>query len=334
MQYTTLGRSGLRASRLCLGTMNFGNSVSEEEAFKIMDCAREAGLNFFDTADLYGKNWGDTETVIGKWFAKGGGRREDTVLATKCYFGLGGSANPNDESCLSGYKIKRRLEQSMKRLGTDHVELYLMHKPDPLCPVDELVETYQSLVYRGLIDYVGSCSFTAYDLCRFQYESEKHHFFGLACEQHGYNLLNRKMEVEVAGAAQKLGIGITIYTPQCGGLLGNNVFNPRPGSRSDAFKLDEDSTAMLKKYHALCSDIGQTPSHVALAWVMSNPAVTCPLVGVSSAAQLEDNIYVMENVKLSQEVLDALDEIFPPIPEFNYLRYKKETPAYVGHNKV
>lgn len=325
MEYVKLGRSGLRVSRLCLGTMNFGNTVSEKESFKIMDCAREAGLNFFDTADLYGgpAGWGATEEIIGRWFAQGGGRREDIILATKCFWGPGGTANPNDGNCLSGYKIRRQLAASMKRLQTDHVELYLMHKRDPQCPVEELVDTYQSLVYRGLIDYVGSSGFSAYELCEFQKESEKRNFFGLICEQHGYNLLNRGMETEVIRAATQMGIALTIFTPQCGGMLGNHVFTPRPGSRTSTFQLDEELTQRLKRYHALCAEIGETPSHVALAWVLQNPAVSCPLCGVSSVEQLEDNIHVMEDIRLSAETMKALDDIFPPPATFNYLKYKK-----------
>lgn len=327
MKYTNLGRSGLRVSRLCLGTMNFGMTTDEKEAHKIMDCAREAGINFFDTADMYGgkSGTGASETMIGNWFAKGGGRREDTVLTTKCFFAIRAGNDPNEANGLSGYKIRRHLENSLQRLQTDRVELYLMHHPDPTADWVDLLDTLQAAVYHGKVDYIGTSNRTAFELAQVQNLANQRHFFGLACEQHCYHMLERTLEIELARAVKELGIGLTTFSPMGGGLFGNKIFDPLPDSRSAAWNLNEKITGQLKQYHQLCSDIGETPARVALAWVLHNPVVTAPLIGVRTAEQLEDSIRALE-IELSPEFLAKIDEIFPPHKKFDRRPLMKAMP--------
>jgi aryl-alcohol dehydrogenase-like predicted oxidoreductase len=298
--------------------MNFGNTVDEKTAHEVMDYAREVGINFFDTANMYGgkSGWGACETMIGNWFAKGGGRREDTVITTKFGGKISESKNPNEEPGVSLYKMRRHLEASLKRLKTDHVEIYMTHGQRP-SNWREIMEAAQALVYGGKIDYFATNGLPEFELALAQNEAEKRGFLGIAYEQHAYSLLNRGVELGFLDAIGRLGIGLTILSPQNGGLLSSGVFE------MPNINLDEETEARLKKYHALCSDIGHKVSHVTLAWIMCNPNVTCPLIGVETIQHIEDNLKALE-IKLADDVLKAIDEIFPPINiGFNFQKYFK-----------
>lgn len=222
MQYTYLGQSGLRVSRLCLGTMNFGVDTDEKEAFRILDAALDAGINFIDTANIYGwgENSGRTEEIIGKWFSQGGGRRERTVLATKVYGDMNDDHDgPNREAGLSAYKIRRHLEGSLRRLQTDHIELYQMHHVDRNVHWNELWSAFETAVSQGKIGYVGSSNFAGWDIAVAQGEAKARGILGLVSEQHKYNLLCRLPELEVLPASKALGLGVIPWSPLDGGCL-------------------------------------------------------------------------------------------------------------------
>jgi aryl-alcohol dehydrogenase-like predicted oxidoreductase len=313
MQYTYLGRTGVKVSRICLGTMNFGPLTEEKDAFRIMDAAIDAGINFFDTANVYGwehKGW--TEEIIGRWFALGGGRREKIVLATKVY----GSMNdpndfPVDDSGLSAYKIRRHLESSLQRLQTDHIELYQMHHVDERTSWDELWGAFEILVQQGKVIYVGSSNFAAWHLVKAQAAAKARNFLGLVSEQHKYNLLCRLPELEVLPAATDIGLGIIPWSPLAGGLLGEFALNPEKGSRSEQLKeAMHKHDSQLRKFARLCVEIGEKESTVALAWILANPAVTAPIIGPRTLGQFQNSLRILE-VKLEEDVIKKLDEIFP-----------------------
>lgn len=313
MLYTTLGKSGLKVSRLCLGTMNFGRTTDEKESFRIMDAALDAGINFFDTANVYGgpQNKGLTEEIIGRWFAQGGGRRERVVLATKVYQTMGDpNGDPNDEPGLSAYKIRRHLEDSLRRMQTDHIDLYQMHHIDRNVTWDELYGAFETAIAQGKISYVGASNFAARDLVKAQYEAQKRGFVGLVSEQHKYSLLCRLPELEVLPAAQEHGIGIIAWSPLDGGVLSGNL-NPQEGTRSAARKERIDQLRpQLERFSNLCRQIGESEAVVALAWTLAHPAMTAPIIGPRTVGQLESALRVVE-VKLTEDVLRELDDIFP-----------------------
>lgn len=321
MEFTKLGRTGLKVSRLCLGTMNFGPETDEKESFRMMDAALDAGINFFDTANVYGGQGhrGRTEEIIGRWFAQGGGRRERVVLATKVYNVMDNPLDgPNEGPGLSAYKIRRHLESSLKRLQTDHVELYQMHHIDRNCTWDELWGAFELAVQQGKVGYVGSSNFAGWHLAVAQAAAKERHFLGLVSEQHMYNLLCREPELEVLPASESLGIGVIPWSPLAGGLLGRNALT-KTGSRSArATQSLEKHRTQLEAFAALCQELGEPQDVVALAFVLKHPAVTAPIIGPRTLQQLEDSLHVLD-VHLSDEVMGRLHEIFPgpgkPAPE-------------------
>ena len=219
MEFAQLGRSALKVSRLCLGTMNFGPHTNEEDSFGIMDKSLELGINFFDTANVYGQKIGEgvTERIIGRWFSQGGGRREKVILATKVYGRMGEWPN---ESRLSARHIIQACEASLKRLQTDHIELYQMHHIDRTAPWDEIWQAMETLVYKGKIIYIGSSNFAGWHIAQAQEIASKRHFLGLVSEQSLYNLNARTIELEVIPACKEYGLGIIHWSPLAGGLLG------------------------------------------------------------------------------------------------------------------
>ncbi|GHT77389.1 putative oxidoreductase YrpG [Spirochaetia bacterium] len=315
MQFTALGRTGMKVSRLCLGTWNFGSVTDEREAFKIMDTALDAGINFFDTANGYpelGKS-GLSEEIIGRWFAQGNGRREKTVMATKVFtFTEDPNDGPNEGHGLSTYKIRRHLEASLRRLQTGHIELYQMHHVDTTVTWDELWDVFENCFVQGKIDYVGSCNFAGLHLMQAQTAAKDRHFLGLVSEQHKYNLLCRLPELELIPTTEYLRLALLIYSPLSEGRLAgtrlSGVGKRRPidTSTEKGRKLQEQINA----YSKLCADIGESESNVAMAWVLSHPAVTAPIVGPRTAEQLTDILRALE-IKLDADTLNRLDEIFP-----------------------
>lgn len=312
MEYTKLGRTGLHVSRLCLGTMNFGSTTTEQEAFAIMDAALDAGINFFDTANNYGfltKQPGITETILGRWFAQGGGRRERVVLATKVHEDMGDPLDgPNTKPGLSAYKVRRHLEASMRRLQTDHIELYYMHHIDRSVTWDELWDVFGSLYARGLIDYVGTSNFPAWQLARAQAAAEARHFFGIAVEQDKYNLNCRLPELELLPACAGMGIGFVAWSPLDGGLLSGKgeATLRRAGNR----KRYEACAAKLAAYSKLCAEAGIPEAEAAQCWLLHNPRVTAPIIGVRTMAQLQSCLRVLER-RPDPDFLAALDALFP-----------------------
>lgn len=315
MKFSPLGRSGLQVSKLCLGTMNFGVDTDEREAFRIMDAALDAGINFFDTANTYGwgKNAGRTEEIIGRWFAQGGGRREKVVLATKFYGEMSDENDgPNNAAGLSAYKLRRHLDASLKRLQTDHIELYQMHHVDRNVSWDELWEAFGVALNQGKIGYVGSSNFAGRDLVKAQYEAKAHRMLGLVSEQHKYSLLCRLPELEVLPAAEELGIGVIAWSPLDGGLLGGNALRPVEGSKRAAGNQErvERHREQLVAFEALCKELGETEANVALAWTLVQPAMTAPIIGPRTLEQLEGALRVVD-IALDEATLKRLDEIFP-----------------------
>lgn len=314
MEYTFLGRTGLRVSRLCLGTMNFGVDTDEKTAFRIMDEALDNGIQFFDTANIYGwgENAGLTESIIGKWFAQGGQRREKVVLATKVYEPISDpNDGPNDRRGLSLYKIRRHLEGSLKRLQTDHIELYQMHHIDRRTPWDEVWEAFETQVRSGKVDYIGSSNFAGWHLVKAQAEAEKRRFMGLVTEQHKYSLLERTAEMEVLPAAQDLGLGVVAWSPLAGGLLGGKALKSNAGTRTaKRADLIEKHRSQLEKFSTLCKELGEKEANVALAWVLANPVLTAPIIGPRTVEQLRDTIKAVE-ISLDEDILHMLNDIFP-----------------------
>lgn len=314
MEYTFLGRSGLRVSKLCLGTMNFGVDTDEAESFRIMDEALDAGITFFDTANIYGwgENAGLTETIIGKWFAQGGQRREKVVLATKVFEPISNPVDgPNDVKGLSLYKIRRHLEGSLRRLQTDHVELYKMHHIDRRTPWEELWEAFETIVRQGKADYIGSSNFAGWQLVKAQAAAKERKFMGLAVEQHKYSLLNRIPELEVLPAARDLGIGVVAWSPLDGGMLGGRALKSGGEGRTDRMKERiEQNRSQLERFSALCAELGEKESNVALAWVLANPDLTAPIIGPRTVDQLKDALRAVE-ISLDGSLLAELDAIFP-----------------------
>lgn len=310
MQYTYLGRTGLQVSRLCLGTMNFGPYTTEADSFAIMDRALELGLNFFDTANVYGQSAGRgaTEEIIGRWLAQGG-RRDRIVLATKVYGTTGDGVN---DKKLSAYHIRKACEDSLRRLQTDHIDLYQMHHIDRAAPWEEVWQAMEQLVREGKITYVGSSNFAAWNIAQANGIAQQRHFLGLVSEQSIYSLRNRHIELEVIPACIALGLGVIPWSPLGGGILcgvldsENEGRRARPQLQASVDKL----RPQLERYEKLCREIGHAPADVALAWVLHQPGVASPIIGPRTMQQLEENVKALD-IELSEETLKALDDIWP-----------------------
>jgi aryl-alcohol dehydrogenase-like predicted oxidoreductase len=311
MEYTHLGRTGLLVSRFCLGTMNFGPQTTEEDSYAIMDKALELGINFFDTANVYGWKLGEgvTEQILGRWFAQGGGRREKVVLATKVYGEMGKWPN---ESKLSALNIRKACEVSLLRLKTDHIDLYQMHHVDRTTTWDEIWQAMELLVQQGKVIYVGSSNHAGWQIARAQESAKSRRFLGLVSEQSLYNLNARMIELEVIPAIKSYGLGLIPYSPLSGGMLGGMLEKIETGRRSGKWEQEdfEKQRPKIEAYESYCKEIGEKPADVALAWLLHNPAVTAPIIGPRTMEQLEGSLHPLD-VKLSEENLKKLDEIFP-----------------------
>ncbi|MGH3460006.1 MAG: aldo/keto reductase [Kribbellaceae bacterium] len=312
MDYTHLGRTGLTVSRLCLGTMNFGPETSEPDSFAIMDAAHDRGINFFDTANVYGGagDRGRTETIVGSWFAQGGGRRERTVLATKLYGDMGDGPN---EGRLSALNIRRALDASLKRLQTDYIDLYQFHHVDRSTPWDEIWQAIEVAVAQGKILYAGSSNFAGWHIAQAQAAAERRNFTGLVSEQSIYNLIVRAVELEVLPAALEYGVGVIPWSPLQGGLLGGVIRKQNEGKRrleGRAASTLERLRPQLEAYEDLVAELGHEPGEVALAWLLAQPAVTAPIIGPRTMDQLDSGLRALD-VTLDDKTLTRLDEIFP-----------------------
>ncbi|MGW3593373.1 aldo/keto reductase [Streptomyces sp. NPDC005167] len=327
MKYTQLGRTGLEVSRLVLGTMNFGPQTNEADSHAIMDAAVDAGVNFFDTANVYGwgENKGRTEEILGTWFAKGGERRDKVVLATKVYGNMAaeGDAWPNHHK-LSALNIRRAVDASLKRLQTDHIDLYQFHHIDRATPVEEIWQAIDVLIQQGKILYAGSSNFAGWKIAQTNETAKRLGSYGLVSEQCLYNLAERRAEMEVIPAAQEYGLGVIPWSPLHGGLLGGVIRKEREGGtarstsgRSGDALADTTVRAQIQAYEDLLEKHGLEPGEVGLAWLLTRPGVTGPISGPRTREQLDSAVRAVD-LELSDEVLAALDEIFPgpgPSPE-------------------
>jgi aryl-alcohol dehydrogenase-like predicted oxidoreductase len=311
MQYVHLGRSGVKVSRLCLGTMNFGPQTTEADSAAIMDRALDLGINFFDTANVYGWKVGEgwTEQIIGRWFAQGGGRREKVVLATKVYGRMGDWPN---QARLSALHIKRACEASLRRLQTDCIDLYQMHHVDRDTPWEEIWQAMEQLVREGKILYVGTSNFAGWQLAQAQELARSRHFLGIVSEQSLYNLNERTIELEVLPACEAYGIGMIPWSPLARGLLAGALTPAAVGRRADRDVQQEVEKyrPRLEAYKKLCDELGERPADVAMAWLLHQPAVTSPIIGPRTLEQLAGSMRVM-NLTLAAETLKRLDAIFP-----------------------
>ena len=312
MEYRQLGKSALKVSTLCLGTMNFGPRTSEEESFAIMDDAMEAGINFFDTANQYGGRLGvgATEIIVGKWLTQNPQYREKIVLATKVHQPM--SDDVNDRG-LSARHIRMACEASLKRLNVDHIDLYQMHHIDRAAPAEEIWQAMDQLISQGKITYVGSSNFPGWKIAQMNEKAQARHSLGLVSEQSLYNLVERSAELEVIPACKEYGLGVITWSPLSGGLLALNDDDGTGRRQSKSIKSAAQSRSdQLSRYGDLCKSIGETPTAVALAWLLNQGGVTSNIIGPGSRAQLASVLHV-PTMQISQETLATIDEIFPPI---------------------
>jgi NDP-hexose C3-ketoreductase / dTDP-4-oxo-2-deoxy-alpha-D-pentos-2-ene 2,3-reductase len=317
VEYRRLGRTGVRVSPLMVGTMNFGMpaqgggvQTEEDEAFRIMDRSLELGLNFFDTANVYGDGRGRTESIIGRWFAQGERRRERVVLATKVFATR--SDWPN-EGRLSALHVRQACDDSLRRLQTDHIDVYQMHHVDLDTPWDEIWQAMDVLVAQGKVLYVGSSNFAAWHIAKANEAAARRHSFGLVSEQSLYNLNSRMVELEVIPACADYGLGVIPWSPLAGGLLGGVLADRANGGRRGSDRMQaqvEAQRTKLVEWEKLCAEIGSRPADVALAWLLHNPVVTAPIIGPRTVAQLDDALGALD-IRLDDEVMSELDRIFP-----------------------
>jgi NDP-hexose C3-ketoreductase / dTDP-4-oxo-2-deoxy-alpha-D-pentos-2-ene 2,3-reductase len=311
MEYRNLGRTGLKVSRLCIGTMNFGPRTSEADSHRIMDDALDLGINFFDTANVYGRKRGEgvTEQIVGRWLAQGGERREKIVLATKVYGRMGDG--PNDQG-LSAYHIKSACEQSLRRLRTDHIDLYQMHHVSRDAPWEEIWQAMEQLVHEGKVLYVGSSNFAGWHIATASHTAARRNFLGLVSEQSIYNLQTRHIELEVIPACRAHGLGLIPWSPLAGGVLAGTLLSAGDSRRAgtNAQSIADRHRAQIERYESLCRQIGEKPADVAVAWLLHNPDVTAPIVGPRTLEQLRGTVRALE-IELDPATLTQLDEIWP-----------------------
>ncbi|MGW7360132.1 aldo/keto reductase [Streptomyces sp. NPDC054802] len=325
MKYTQLGRTGLKVSRIVLGTMNFGPQTDEAESHTIMNAALGAGINFFDTANVYGwgENKGRTEEIIGSWFAGDPARRDKVVLATKLYGNMAGDGDPwPNHDRLSALNIRRAVDASLKRLQTDYIDLYQFHHIDRRTPFEEIWQAMDVLIQQGKILYAGSSNFPGWGIAKANETARRLGSYGLVSEQCLYNLAERRAEMEVIPAAQDYGLGVIPWSPLHGGLLGGVIKKENEGKRrasgrsADALA-NSSVREQVQAYEDLLDKHGLEPGEAALAWLLTRPGVTGPIVGPRTADQLASALRAVE-LEVSEEVLTGLDEIFPgpgPSPE-------------------
>jgi len=315
VKYTPLGRTGLQVSRLCLGTMNFGPHVSEAESHAIMDKALELGINFIDTADIYGqkKGKGFSEQVVGNWLVQGNRRREKIILATKVYTDM--TVEPGDltmQTGLRAVKIRRACDDSLRRLKTDYIDLYQMHHIARETPWDEIWQAMELLVQQGKIIYVGSSNFGGWHIAQACETAGRRNFHGLVCEQSKYSLATRTIELEVIPACKAYGLGLIPWSPLESGLLGGPAQKLDQGRRGseDVQKRRERRRSQFETWEILCRELGENPANVALAWLLANPVVTAPIIGPRTMDQLTSSLRCLD-ITLSDTTMQHLNEIWP-----------------------
>ena len=308
MEYRRLGRSALRVSPICLGTMNFGPLTTEPDAHHIMNRALDHGINFFDTANRYGgeKGPGTTESILGTWFAQGGGRREKVVLATKVFGPM--TPWPND-GLLSARHILKSCDASLHRMQIDYIDILQMHHIDRSAPWDEVWQAYETLIAQGKVIYAGSSNFAGWNIAQANEAAKSRNFLGLVSEQSLYNLAARTVELEVLPACRSYGVGVIPWSPLAGGMLGGT--SEDSARRKNTQPRYERMRPQLERWEKLCAELGEEPAAVALAWLLHQRQVTAPIVGPRMLEQLEGASLRAIDLELDAGTLQALDEIFP-----------------------
>lgn len=311
MDYTYLGRTGVKVSRIVLGTMNFGDRTSEEDAFAILDRAIEVGINFIDTANAYGGagGRGETERILGRWFAARPGVRDRVVLATK----VRSPMDPDDVNAIgaSAWQVRREAIGSLERLQTDRIDLYQFHHIDRFNTWDEKWQAMETLVDRGEVIYTGSSNFAGWHIAQANEAARARHFLGLVSEQSLYNLVERSIELEVIPAAQDYGLGVIPWSPLAGGLLSGGSSDSKARSADDRITAARaQKKDQLDRYEKFAQEHGWTPGALGLAWLLHQPGVTGPIVGPRTMEQLESAVSAVD-IHLDEDDLAALDEIFP-----------------------
>lgn len=314
MKYRRLGRSALKVSELCLGTMNFGPRTCEKDSFDILNQAVEAGINFIDTANQYGGQLGvgATEEILGRWFAEAKARRSKVVLATKVYEPMSDDVNNRG---LSASHIQHACDASLRRLGVDHIDLYQMHHFDRAASPDEIWQAMDRLIQQGKITYVGTSNFPGWAIARMNERAAKAGRLGLVSEQSLYNLIERRVEMEVLPACREYGLGLIPWSPLAGGLLAGAGGSGSGRRASPEMQAQiEQRQDQLDRFASLCAELGFPQANVALAWTLAQPGVASTIVGPASLEQLTSLLDVPE-IALDAAALDALDAIFPPVGE-------------------
>ncbi len=326
MKIKRMGRTGLKVSEICLGTMTFGMQCDEATSFAIMDAAVEQGVDFFDTADGYPmggtlETVGRTETIIGKWLK---GRRDKIVLATKCWVPMGRGAN---DGGLSRKHIFDAVEGSLRRLQTDYIDLYQAHAPDPETPLDETMRAFDDLTRQGKVRYLGCSNFKAWLLASALWISDKHELARFDCVQPRYNILFREIENELLPLCHHNGVGVIAYNPLAGGFLTGKYKSKTPPSSETRFGFLTGRTQSIyhKRYwqdeqfeavdhlHKFFGGRGKPLTQVAISWVLAQPAVTSAIVGATSASQLEESIPATE-LTLDREEMEVCDDVWFRLP--------------------
>ncbi len=332
MRYTRLGRSNVNVSRICLGTMHFGPKADEATSHAILDRALEMGITFIDTADVYGGpgDRGRSEQIIGSWLQSRPGVRDEVVIATKQYGDATEGDGPNHGHGFSAYRFRAALQRSLERLQTDRIDLYQTHHIDRTVSMEEFWGTYERAIADGEVLYAGSSNFPGWGLAKFQAAAWHRGSVGFVSEQAQYNLLSRWAELEVLPAAREFGIGGMIYMPLAGGLLTGKTRSDE-GSRTAQVEAEYgitigESNNQLAQFSALCRDLGETETAVAIAWTLAHPAVDSAIVGVRTVEQL-DGLDRAGDLDLDDATLTRLDEIF----DINTGRKLKKGPAPEAH---
>lgn len=310
MQYRNLGRTALKVSELCLGTMNFGPRTSATESFDILNQAVASGINFIDTANQYGGalGVGTSEQIIGQWLGEDRTRREKLVLATKVHEPM--SDDINDRG-LSARHIQMACDASLKRLGVDYIDLYQMHHIDRSAPMDEIWQAMERLITQGKIIYVGSSNFPGWAIARANEQANARHQLGLVSEQSLYNLIERRAELEVLPACREYGLGVIPWSPLAGGLLAGPADTTGGRRQSAAALATSKHGPQLQRFAELCKAINETPSATALAWLLHQPGITSTIIGPATVDQLI-SVSQVPDIHLDDETRIQIDAIFPP----------------------
>ncbi len=316
MDYKKLGRTGLKVSSFCMGTMQFGWSLNEADSYNILSATFNAGVNFFDTADIYSK-WVDgnpggvSETYIGNWMKKNGIKRDQIVIATKVRGEMG--KGPNDEGLSRGH-IMNAVEASLRRLQTDYIDLYQSHWTDESTPIEETLRAFDDLVKQGKVRYVGASNIAAWELMQALWVSDKYNLTRYDSVQPHYNLINRdEFERELRAVCETYGLGVIPYSPLAGGFLTGKYRQNEPlpeSRRAEGRKraMTEKNFSLLYEMEAIALLHKASISQVALAWMLADPVITSPIIGATSIDQLDENLGAL-NVHLTVEELTTLNKI-------------------------